>query len=100
MSPPIIGLIGIIILFSMLLIGVPMGVSFISAGFIGLVMLKGLITGLTFLGTAPLSGSSSYVLCTIPLFVLMGQFAFQSGISTDLFNSAYRWLGRLPGVGE
>jgi len=97
MSPPIIGLIGIIILFSMLLIGVPMGVSFISAGFIGLVMLKGLITGLTFLGTAPLSGSSSYVLCTIPLFVLMGQFAFQSGISTDLFNSANKWLGRLPG---
>lgn len=97
MSPPIIGLIGIMILFSLLILGMPMGISFISAGFIGLILLKGIDTALTFLGTAPLAATSSYVLCAIPLFVLMGQFAFQSGISSDLFNAAYRWLGRLPG---
>ena len=97
MSAPIIGVIGIIILFSLLLIGMPMGISFISAGFIGLIILKGTGTALSFLGTAPLAGTAHYVLCTIPLFVLMGQFAFYSGISTDLFNAAYRWLGRLPG---
>jgi len=40
---------------------------------------------------------SSYSLTTIPLFVLMGQIAFHSGISRGLFTAAYHWLGRLPG---
>ncbi len=40
---------------------------------------------------------SSYNLTTIPLFVLMGQVAFHTGISRGLFNAAYHWLGWLPG---
>lgn len=40
---------------------------------------------------------SDYNLTTIPLFVLMGQVAFHTGISRGLFNAAYHWLGRLPG---
>jgi tripartite ATP-independent transporter DctM subunit len=37
------------------------------------------------------------MLIALPLFVLMGNFAFQSGISADLFEAANKWLGRLPG---
>ncbi len=40
---------------------------------------------------------SDYNLTTIPLFVLMGQIAFHTGISRGLFNAAYHWMGRLPG---
>ena len=40
---------------------------------------------------------SDYNLTTIPLFVLMGQVAFHTGISRGLFHAAYHWLGRLPG---
>jgi tripartite ATP-independent transporter DctM subunit len=40
---------------------------------------------------------SSYSLTVIPLFVLMGQIAFHTGISRRLFNAAYHWLGPLPG---
>ena len=40
---------------------------------------------------------SDYNLTTIPLFVLMGQIAFHSGISRGLFNAAYHCMGRLPG---
>jgi len=40
---------------------------------------------------------ASYSLTVIPLFVLMGQVAFHAGISRRLFNTAYTWLGRLPG---
>jgi C4-dicarboxylate transporter, DctM subunit len=36
-------------------------------------------------------------LTVIPLFVLMGQIAFHSGISRRLFHTAYCWLGPLPG---
>lgn len=40
---------------------------------------------------------SSYSLTVIPLFVFMGQIAFHVGISRRLFNTAYAWLGALPG---
>jgi C4-dicarboxylate transporter, DctM subunit len=40
---------------------------------------------------------SSYPLTVIPLFVFMGQIAFHAGISRRLFNTAYAWLGQLPG---
>ena len=33
----------------------------------------------------------------VPLFVLMGQIAFHSGISQRLFDTAYRFIGHLPG---
>ncbi len=40
---------------------------------------------------------SDYNLTTIPLFILMGQIAFHTGISRGLFSAAYHWMGRLPG---
>jgi tripartite ATP-independent transporter DctM subunit len=40
---------------------------------------------------------SSYELTTIPLFVLMGQLAFNSGISRRLYNTAYTFLGSTRG---
>lgn len=53
--------------------------------------------GLSLLGTAPYTWASQYTLVAIPLFILMGQFAFHSGISRDLYDSGYKWIGRLPG---
>jgi tripartite ATP-independent transporter DctM subunit len=40
---------------------------------------------------------TSYNLTVVPLFVLMGQIAFHSGISGRLFNSANKFFGHLPG---
>jgi len=39
----------------------------------------------------------SYNLTVIPMFVFMGQLAFHAGISTRLFNAAYKFIGHLPG---
>jgi tripartite ATP-independent transporter DctM subunit len=36
-------------------------------------------------------------LLAMPGFVLMGNLFFQQGFGNDLFESAYKWLGRLPG---
>ena len=40
---------------------------------------------------------SNYELTVIPLFILMGQIAFHSGISSRLFNVAYNFIGHWPG---
>jgi TRAP-type C4-dicarboxylate transport system permease large subunit len=33
----------------------------------------------------------------IPLFVLMGQFAYRAGTTERLYQAAYTWVGRMPG---
>jgi tripartite ATP-independent transporter DctM subunit len=40
---------------------------------------------------------SSYPLSVIPMFILMGTFAYASGISKRLYNTAYCWAGQLRG---
>ena len=97
LSPHLIGLIGIAGFLMLAILGLPIAFSFATMGFIGIAMLQGLAPGLYALGEAPYQETASYVLSTIPLFVLMGQFAYHSGISGDLFLSAYKWMGRLPG---
>ncbi|MFC7296527.1 TRAP transporter large permease [Marinobacter aromaticivorans] len=44
-----------------------------------------------------LDTASSYVLLTIPMFILMAEFLAVSGLTRDIIRSSDRWLGRLPG---
>jgi len=39
----------------------------------------------------------SYSLTVVPLFILMGQVTFHAGISRRLFDTAYKFVGHLPG---
>ena len=78
-------------------LGLPLGFSFIVVGFTGMYLLKGLMPALNLLGGNPYSQVASFVLCAVPLFVLMGQLAFYSGISRNLFDAAYKIMSRLPG---
>ena len=97
MSPNEIGGLGIVGFLLLLSLGMPIALSFATAGVLGVIAIQGMAPGLNLLGQAFYTWTSSYVLTTIPLFVLMGQFAFHSGISGDLYTAAYRWIGRLPG---
>jgi len=53
--------------------------------------------GLNLLSRNIYEAFSSYGLTTIPLFVLMGQFAFNAGISRKLYDTAYKFLGSTRG---
>ncbi len=97
MSTVEIGALGIFAFLLLLSLGMPIALSFATSGILGIIFIQGLAPGLNLLGQAFYTWTSSYVLCTIPLFVLMGQFAYRSGISGDLYVAAYRWIGRLPG---
>ena len=97
MSPEMIGLLGILCLFVLLAIKMYIGLAMALVGFIGLSTLVGLDAGIHILGITPLAEGSSYTLSVIPLFVLMGQFAFISGISTDIYKTVYAWMGHFRG---
>jgi tripartite ATP-independent transporter DctM subunit len=49
------------------------------------------------LGSYPYSYGAVHALSVIPLFVLMGNLAVVSGMSSDLFTAAYAWLGHRRG---
>jgi len=45
----------------------------------------------------PWSEGRSFVFVTIPLFVLMGQLVFHTGLATDLYSAVRTWIGKVPG---
>ncbi|MBN1103717.1 MAG: TRAP transporter large permease subunit [Deltaproteobacteria bacterium] len=93
-----LGLAGMGLLFIFLLVRMPIGFAMAVTGFLGmLVVSKNMTAPLSMLGIAPYHATASFLLAVVPLFVLMGELAFHSGISQDLFDSAYKWFGRLPG---
>jgi C4-dicarboxylate transporter DctM subunit len=97
MSPLLVGIFALIFFVFLMIIGIPIGVAFFVAGVAGIICIRGLTSGLHSLGAAPYAWTGMDALLPIPLFVLMGFFAFYSGISSDLYAAANKWIGRLPG---
>jgi tripartite ATP-independent transporter DctM subunit len=98
MTPFEVGLIGFGLLLLLLAASMPVGFVMAVVGVVGFGMIRESPAAALNLATADLYDTfSSYSLTTIPLFVLMGQVAFHTGISRGLFNAAYHWVGRLPG---
>ena len=92
----IIGLIGMLVLMFM---GMNIGLSMFLVGFVGYacVMNWNWAAAFAMLRTNTVSNAMNYTMSVVPLFVLMGQFAFRSGISNDLFRSTRKLFGRVPG---
>lgn len=98
MSGAILGVAGMCLLFILLFLGMPIGFGMGLTGFLGMIAVyQGIPPALGNLGIASYNTAASYMLTVVPLFVLMGEFAYQSGISQDLFTTANVWLGRLRG---
>lgn len=97
MTPEWTGLLGFAALLIMLFLRVPVAVAMGVVGVAGMMSLLGVGTGLNLLRTAPWTSIASYDYAVIPLFMLMGNFCFHSGISEDLFRMLHRWTGHLRG---
>lgn len=87
----------LLLLFALLAVGVPVGISMAFSGAVGLYALGGFPALSGILITAPLSTVSSYELITIPMFLLMADFVLLSGVADDLFQAAAAWVGWVPG---
>jgi tripartite ATP-independent transporter DctM subunit len=78
-------------------IGVPVGFAMAMIGCAGVMLVKGPHAGLSLLGTTPWQWVASVDLICVPLFILMGQFSFHSGITRDAYEVAYKWMGKFSG---
>ncbi len=96
-SPLIIGFVGIVVLLVLLAARMPIAFALGLVGFARYSVIVGPGAGLMQLETVPFGVGSDYILSVVPLFLLMGQFAFYSGLSQDLYDTSYKWLGQYPG---
>lgn len=97
MSSVFIGSIGILTLILLLLLRMPIGLAMGLVGFFGYSYFTSFEGALGILRTVPYATAASYDLSVLPLFLLMGAFAHRSGMSKELYHSAYRWVGGAPG---
>jgi tripartite ATP-independent transporter DctM subunit len=97
MSPSAIGFIGIGILLLVIFARVPIGGGMALVGFLGFALVKGLDPALGLLKQVPYQIFAQQSLSVVPLFILMGAFAFAAGLSDDLYRAVYKWLGHLRG---
>jgi C4-dicarboxylate transporter, DctM subunit len=85
------------IMLFMMAIRIPISVSMFVAGVIGYVAQTGWLPLANFLNTQSYARFASYDLSVIPLFILMGHFATQGGLSRALFQFAAGAMGRFKG---
>ena len=97
MDPTSAAIVGLAVMFVFMLFGMPIAFAMLLAGVLGNAYLLSVPAATHLLSTNVWEQFSSYGLSVIPLFVLMGQFAYRAGVTERLYDAAYKWVGRLPG---
>ena len=102
-----VAIIGIIILLILMLMGMNIGICMMAVGFFGCLATYMMVRGMDFsralsaslivFQKVPFTQATQYSFVVIPLFVLMGQLCYYSGMSAGLYNLAEKWMGSLRG---
>ncbi len=97
MTPVALTLLVLGLMVGLMALRVPIAICMFGAGAVGYVMQAGWAPLASFLNTQAFARFASYDLSVIPLFILMGNFATQGGISRALFEFAAAVMGRFRG---
>jgi C4-dicarboxylate transporter DctM subunit len=97
MSEVIVGIIGLAVVLLLFLTGIELGFAMALIGFAGFGYIVSYGAALNLLAKDIFDVFASYGFTVIPLFVLMGQVAFNAGIAKRLFDSSYKFIGHIPG---
>jgi len=92
-----LALVMIAIMFGLMAVRTPIAIAMFIAGSIGYVTQTGWLPYANNMNSMAFARFASYDLSVIPLFILMGQFATQGGISKSLFAFTAAVVGRLRG---
>jgi tripartite ATP-independent transporter DctM subunit len=97
MTATAIGVIGIIALFALVVVHVPLAFGMIVIGIVAFAVQTSWGPALTFLASEPSQVLGSMDLAAVPLFLMMGAFVNVSGFSRDLYTAAAALLGHRRG---
>ena len=97
MSSIQLGFGGLVVLLMLIGGGVDIAVGLLVVGFGGIVLVSSIDSALQLLGWMPYNSLALFAFVTMPLFILMGEFAHYTGASTSAFSTSYKLLGNLTG---
>ena len=89
MSPTLLAILGVVLLFVLMLLRMPISFSMFLVGFLGLLVMSSSDGAFGLLTSDLWSQLSSFSFSVIPLFILMGEIVFRTGITESLFKAAY-----------
>lgn len=97
-EPRLVGAAMIVLVLAMIALGMPIAISLLLTGFLGLAVLKQDLGVATKTMALAAEGTvSEYVFASVPLFVLMGLFVNVSDMGRDAFRAAQLIFGRIRG---
>src|SRR3984957_1260955 len=97
MSTDAVAVLGFVALFALMLLRVPVGMAMGLVGVSGFGYLVGGGPALKLVGQTSMRTVTDYTFGVIPMFLLMGTFVSNSGMSRDLFRAANGFVGHLRG---
>ncbi len=96
-NPTWTGVVGILVMLAIFMTRMPVAYVMALVGYLGFSVMISPRGGLSLLSRSIYETFASYGLTTIPLFILMGQLAFNCGIGRRLYDSAYKFMGSTRG---
>jgi len=96
MSTGMVLLLAMSSLFFLIALGTPIFLSLGLSGMVGIYIIMG-VRGFFQLPTSIFSQLNSFILVAIPLYILMGELIFVTGVGKDIFNVSSKWLNEIPG---
>ena len=92
-----LAIIAIVAFLVLIMIGMNIGLSLFLVGTVGYAIAVTPAAAYGLLRSLPASQAGTYALMVIPMFVIMGNFAFAANLSSGLFQFSNKWLSRFPG---
>ncbi len=97
MNEIVVGITGLVVLLLLFSTGIELGFAMALVGFVGFAFLNGFQSAMQLLGRDVYDVITNYGYTVFPLFILMGQIGFNSGIAVRLYDSAHKFVGHIPG---
>lgn len=97
MGPTEVGFLGMACVIILLLSRMYIGIAMALVGFLGFAYIAGFDAAFGVLRTVPYTTFANEGMSVIPLFILMGAFAFEAGMSEDLYRAVHKIFGSLRG---
>src|SRR5262252_9632242 len=97
MSTDVVAVTGFVTLFTLMLLRVPVGMALGLVGVTGFGYLVGGAPALKIVGQTSMRTVTDYTFGIIPMFLLMGAFVSNSGMSRELFRAANSFVGHFRG---
>ena len=97
MSPITAGILGSGLLVFLLFLGMPIAFVMMFVGFLGISYLTSINAALPVVAKTVYETAAYYPYTIIPLFILMGGFAGNAGITRELYETFDKWFRKLPG---